>query len=118
MKSLYHAATAAIVLIALGTNALARTINFDPSPGDLPSSINAMGNSPGSAVPDDAKLSNQYEADGVLFSSSAPYIGVVNIGGSTASPPNAIGGVTSGGLLSYADPITFTFVEPGATTPG
>jgi hypothetical protein len=121
MKSLYYAATAAIALIALSTNALALTINFDPQgtpPGDLPSSINAMGNSPGSSVPDDAKLSNQYQADGVLFNSSAPFIAVVDIGSSTASPPNAIAGVTSGGLLSYADPITFTFVEPGTTTPG
>jgi hypothetical protein len=77
-----------------------------------------MGNSPGSPVPSGSQLSNQYEADGVLFNSSSPFIAVVNIGGSTASPPNAIGGVTSDGLLSYADPVTVTFVEPGTTTAG
>ncbi len=98
------------------------SINFDPQngvpAGDLPPALSAMGNSPGSSVPSSAELSNQYEADGVLFSSSSPFVAVVDIGGSSASPPNGIGGVTAEGQLSYADPITFTFVEPGTTTPG
>jgi hypothetical protein len=96
------------------------TINFDPQdnapPGDLPSGLSAMSNSPGSTVPLSAQLSNQYGVDGVLFNSSAPYVAVVNVGASSASNPNGIGGVTSGGLLSYADPITFTFVVPDSST--
>jgi hypothetical protein len=96
------------------------TIDFDPppAPGDLPAGLSAMSNSPGSPVPSNAQLSNQYEGDGVLFSSSDPFVAVVDVGSSVASPPNGIGGVTSTGLLSYADPITFTFVVPGTTTPG
>lgn len=96
----------------------ATVINFDPPPaGDLPASLTAMGNSPGSAVPLSAQLSNQYNTgsttDGVLFSSTVPYIAVVS-----ATAPNGISGVTSNGLLSYADPVIFTFVAPGTTTPG
>jgi hypothetical protein len=112
----------AIVLVALlaaGAKGWAATvINFDPpTAGDLPASLSAMGNSPGSAVPAIAQLSNQYNTgsttDGVLFSSSSPYVAVVN-----ATNPTGIGGVTSDGLLSYADPVIFTFVVPGTTTPG
>jgi hypothetical protein len=113
-------ASAAIFSMAVWVQAQT-TINFDPQtdapPGDLPATITAMGNSPGSAVPDSAKLSNQYGSAGVLFSASANYVAVVDVGGSSASEPNGIGGVTSDGLLSYADPITFTFVDPGTTDP-
>jgi hypothetical protein len=114
---------ATILSIAICSKAFATdTINFDPQSnvpaGDLPSGLDAMSNSPGSTVPTDAQLSNQYESDGVLFSSTAPYVAVVDIGSSAASPPNAIGGATSANQLSYADPVTFSFVVPGTTTPG
>jgi hypothetical protein len=113
-------ASAIILSFGLYSSARALTINFDPpsTPGDLPSTLTAMGNSPGSSVPSDAQLSNQYDADGVLFSSSDPFVAVVEIDASSASPPNGIGGVTSDGLLSYADPVNITFVIPGTTTPG
>jgi hypothetical protein len=119
----FNAVAAVILSLALGARARAAvTINFDPQggmpAGDLPLSVSAMSNSPGSSVPSGSEISNQYDSDGVLFSSSSPFIAVVGIGGSSASPPNGIGGVTSDGLLSYADPITFTFVAPGTTTPG
>jgi hypothetical protein len=122
VKKVCFGAVAAFV-ISLMFSAHARaltTINFDPqdTPGDLPSGLSAMGNSPGGTVPTSAELSNQYDSDGVLFSSTSPFVAVVDIGGGVASPPNAIGGVTSDGLLSYADPVTFTFVVPGTTTPG
>ena len=112
----------ALGVALLAISAMARAgvvaINFDPpSTGDLPASLTSMGNSPGSPVPTSAQLTNQYNTgatqDGVLFSSSAPYVAVVG-----ATNPNAIGGVTSGGLLSYADPVIFTFVVPGTSTPG
>jgi hypothetical protein len=120
MKNVYYAVVAFVLAIFCAQGRANIVINFDPTgtPGDLPASLTAMGNSPGSAVPSSAQLSNQYEADGVLFSSSSPYVAVVDNGGSSTSPPNAIGGVTSNGLLSYADPVTFTFVLPGTTTPG
>jgi hypothetical protein len=118
-----HALAAVVLsLIFYGKTWATLTINFDPQSGlpagDLPLALDAMGNSPGSPVPSGAELSNQYDADGVLFSSSSPFVAVVGIGGSSASPPNGIGGVTSDGLLSYADPVTFTFVEPGTTAAG
>jgi hypothetical protein len=75
--------------------------------------ITPMGNSPGSAVPLAAQLSNQYLAsDGVTFKSTVGYVAVV--GGAT--PSTGIGGVSSGGLLSYADPVFFTFFLPGTST--
>lgn len=118
MKTGTAALIVAILLVA-GTRGWAGVvINFDPPPGgDLPASLTAMANSPGSTVPTSAQLSNQYNSgstlDGVLFSSNSPFVAVVS-----ATNPNAIGGVTSGGLMSYADPITFTFVVPGTNTPG
>jgi hypothetical protein len=121
VKKVCFGAVAAIAISLLSyAHAWAITINFDPqdTPGDLPAGLTAMSNSPGSAVPTDAELSDQYDSDGVLFSSSSPFVAVVDIGSAVASPPNGIGGVTSDGLLSYADPITFTFVVPGTTTPG
>jgi hypothetical protein len=109
-------------LLAYGKASGTTTINFDPAgtlpAGDLPPGLTAMSNSPGSTVPTSAQLSNQYEPDGVLFGSTSPFVAVVDIGGSSASPPNSIGGVTSDGLLSYADPVIFTFVQPGTTTAG
>jgi hypothetical protein len=113
-----HAVAAVILSLLFQAGAKALTINFDPSPGDLPSALTAMGNSPGSPVPSNAQLSNQYDFDGVLFSSTDSFIAVVDNGGSSASPPNAIGGVTADGLLSYADPVKVTFVDPGTLTPG
>jgi hypothetical protein len=116
-----YAIAALILTLALSARALAVvTINFDPqgTPGDLPSALSAMSNSPGSTVPANAQLSNQYESDGVVFSSTSPFVAVVDIGTTATSPPNAIGGVTSDGLMSYADPVNFTFVGPGTTTPG
>ena len=109
-----------VALAAMSTMARAGVvaINFDPpSTGDLPASLTAMGNSPGSAVPAGSQLTNQYNTgatqDGVLFSSTAPFVAVVG-----ATNPNGLGGVTAGGLLSYADPVIVTFVVPGTSTPG
>ncbi len=107
---------AGILSISLAAKSWAvTTINFDPPSGggDLPASLTAMSNSPGSSVPSSAQLSDQYRADGVLFSSTDPFVAVV-----AATSPNGIGGVTGSGLLSYADPVIFTFVVPGTSTPG
>src|SRR5579862_6706230 len=116
---------AACFVLSIGLFASASsgvTLNFDPStdapPGDLPSSLSTMGNSPGSLVASTAEISNQYDSDGVLVSSTEPFIAVVDIGSGVASPTNGIGGVATGDLLSYADPVKHTFVVPGTSNPG
>ena len=93
-RVIYKAVAAVILSIALGARAQAAvTINFDPPEGmpagDLPVSLEAMGNSPGSAVPSGSELSNQYDSDGVLFSSSSPFVAVVDIGGAAPALPTA-----------------------------
>jgi hypothetical protein len=94
------------------SRAYAGTIDFE----DFAShGITPMGNSPGSAIPIAAELSNQYQAsDGVVFNSTANFVAVV--GGAT--PSTGIGGATSGGLLSYDEPIFFKFFVPGTSTLG
>ncbi len=118
----YAGAGLILSLLVCGKGWATTSINFDPPgglpAGDLPAGLSAMSNSPGSAVPTSAELSDQYDGDGVLFSSTSAFVAVVDIGSSSASPPNGIGGVTSDGLLSYADPVKFTFVQPGTILAG
>jgi len=81
------------------------TINFDSLTA---APFSAAGNS----IPVAARLSNQFASSGVLFESLSPYVPVVNLGIGTTSPPNAIGGSSADGLISYSVPITLTFVSP------
>jgi hypothetical protein len=72
----------------------------------------AMGNSPGSAVPIGAQLSDQFlTTDGVLFTSGAGYAAVADHGypNLTPTPPNIIGGTNANGTLNYAAPISASF---------
>ncbi len=83
------------------------TINFDDLPG--------MANSPGSSIPAQSQLSNQFANLGVLFSSGEPYVAVVNLGpGHATSGRNGIGGSRPPSILTYdaAYPIDITFVDP------
>jgi len=61
-------------------------------------------------------LSNQYlNDDGVVFSSTLPYVAVVS---GAAFGAGSIGGVASSTVLSYVDPVDITFFVPGTNTPG
>ena len=68
------------------------------------------------SIPVASQLSDQYLSTlGVSFSSGSSYVAVVNLGqGHTTSGFNAIGGSTSGGLLTYdaGFPIVATFFDP------
>ena len=76
-----------------------------------------MANSPGSAVPSGAQLSNQYQAAlGPVFKSGSAFVALVNLGGGTTSPITGIGG-TSAGNLSYGTPFEIQFFLPGTSTP-
>jgi hypothetical protein len=70
-----------------------------------------MANAPGTLVPLAARVSG-LPSLGVLFSSNSNHVALVNVGSQTTSPTLAIGGVTSTGLMSYVDPVRFTFVDP------
>ncbi|MGE0536608.1 MAG: hypothetical protein AB7O68_16680 [Pirellulales bacterium] len=70
----------------------------------------------GTPIPSDARLSDQFVSTlGVVFSSGAGYVAVVNLGSTqTTSGINGIGGSTPDGILTYDrnDPITATFYDP------
>jgi hypothetical protein len=78
----------------------------------------AMSNSPGSAVPVSAQLSNQYLAvNGALFASGAGYVAIVDHDPVfTPSPPNVIGGTNANGTLNYDAPIFVSFFLPSSTS--
>ena len=80
-------------------------------------SLTAMPNAGGTIVPVVSRLSNQMVAtSGVSFSSGGGYVAVVNHAPGcvtcTPTPPNVIGGTTSGNALSYSTPITAAFFNP------
>lgn len=61
------------------------------------------------AVPTNTVITDHYSSQGVLFQSTA----LVDLGlGHATSGYYGIGGIDSGGNLSYAAPVTFTFVAP------
>jgi hypothetical protein len=96
------------VLIFIGgrsADAAQVSINFDNL---FANPFSAAGN----AVLTPARLSDQLASQGVLFTSSSPFVAVVNLGTGTSSPPNAIGGTIDPGLISYSVPITVQFVSP------
>jgi hypothetical protein len=97
----------------LGASAVqATTVTFDNLPA-LPTFW------AGNPVPAVDRLSNQLiSADGIGFSSAAPYVAVVDNCNCMASPPNMIGGVTKNGILSYKAPVIFTFYAFDASIPG
>ena len=106
--------TVAIAATVFAASASASTvINFETA---------AMSNSPGSAVPFAAQLSNQYKASqGVSFTSGAGYAAVVCHCGFTHSGQNIIGGTDVSGNLNYSQAITAQFfntadLSQGATT--
>jgi len=103
----------AIATMTVASQAQATLITFEEPV------LVAMANSPGSAVPAGAQLSNQFLAtDGVSFSSGAGYAAVANHGFPllTPSPPNLIGGTNADGTLNYAAPITASFFTTANTS--
>ena len=73
----------AIATLTLAGQAHAATITFEEA------GLVAMNNSPGSAVPIGAQLSNQFLAtDGVLFTSGAGYAAVVDHGFPALTEPH------------------------------
>jgi hypothetical protein len=96
----------AIAAMTVAGQAQATLITFEEAV------LSAMDNSPGSAVPIGAQLSNQFLAtDGVSFTSGAGYAAVANHGfpALTPTPPNIIGGTNADGTLNYAAPISASF---------
>jgi hypothetical protein len=96
----------AIAAMTVAGQAQATLITFEEAV------LAAMSNSPGSAVPIGAQLSNQFLAtDGVSFTSGAGYAAVANHGFPllTPTPPNIIGGTNADGTLNYAAPISASF---------
>jgi len=103
-----------------GTAGRGTVIHFDDFPG--------MTNIPGTTVPVASRLSDQLLTttppnSGVSFSSGSAYVAVVSLPpeheDASPSPPNVIGGVTAGGLLSYGTPISITFfVQSAPSTKG
>jgi hypothetical protein len=77
-----------------------------------------MGYSSGQPIPVAARLSDQLgTADGVVFSSGASYVAVVDLGiGHATSGTNGIGGSTPDGILTYDHrwPLVIRFVDPQA----
>lgn len=117
MRICHGFVAAGVLILSLAVCRAARAagvvVNFD----DYSSvGLSLMGNSPGSAVPEGSKLSDQYlNSYGVTFSSTSNYIAIGEFG--TTSSPAGIGGVTSDGKLSYDDPVTVTFFLPGTSIP-
>jgi len=104
--SVKHFVFAMLGAVVFTPSAQAVTITFDTLP--------AMANTPGAAVP----LANQLSdalllSDGVVFSSAAGYVAVVNHAPApTVTPPNVIAGVSVGGTLSYGSAIDISFFDP------
>ena len=110
-----RALAAGAAILVLAAPAAANTvISFESLPG--------MSNSPGAAVPLGSQLSTQFLAsDGVVFSSGAGYVAVVDhVAGCgapcTPTPPNIIGGTAANGTLSYTTPITAGFFSIANTS--
>jgi hypothetical protein len=95
-----------VILTPILASAIPLTIDFD--------SFSGMSNSPGNPVPLSSQLSNQLQpTTGAVFSSTAGYVAVVDLGpGHAISSANGIGGVNALGQLSYGTPITVTFFDP------
>jgi hypothetical protein len=108
----FHAVALAVALVSVPAGAHAAVITFEEAVAPA-----AMNNSPGAAVPVGSRLTNQYLAQGVLFSSAAGYAAVVfhltSPENATPSFPNVIGGTLADGTLSYGSAVTATFVQPG-----
>ncbi|MEN9676534.1 MAG: hypothetical protein RIS76_2430 [Verrucomicrobiota bacterium] len=97
------------VALACTASAQVTTVNFE--------GLTSMANSPNSAVPVAARLSNQMLTNlGVLFRSESTnsYVAVVKVGSGTSSPVNAIGGVGGTGVLSYNTPVRVEFFLPSS----
>jgi len=108
-------ALAGLALLACVPASATTVITFE-EPG-----LTAMSNSPGSAVPIGAQLSNQFIATlGVSFSSGAGYVAVVDHfppnPAATPTPPNIIGGTAANGTLDYSSVITASFWLPSNTS--
>ena len=95
-----------LLVLALASIADAVVLNFDEL-----SSTTAYPQ--GNAVSTNMRLSDQYlAADGILFASGSPYVGVANLGSSATSGTNGIGGTSAAGTFDYSAPVTFSFWNP------
>lgn len=107
MKKLSILAAGLLAISALPASA-ATTITFEEQ------GYVAMGNSPGTAVPLAARLTNYYLNLGVAFTSAGGFAAIVDHGYPllTPSPPSLIGGTAADGTLSYSSAITASFFDP------
>src|SRR5438270_11558640 len=111
MKS-YTGAVLSIGLMLIVANAARGVtpilVNFD--------SFTGMGFDSGTPIPVASRLSNQLlAADGVLFSSGAAYVPVLNLGvGHATSGTNGIGAATAANTLTHNinSPIPIPFWDP------
>jgi uncharacterized protein (TIGR03437 family) len=82
------------------------TLDFEPP---LSAGLAPMSFIQGSAVPFQARITDEFASVGVLMENAA----LVNLGvGHAPSGSNGIGPISPNGTLDYASPITFTFVSP------
>lgn len=102
------------VLLCAAESAGGATITFESIPGMVPNSP-FNNNTP---VNLNARLSNQLQSsDGVLFSSEANYVSLVDLGaGHATSGIAGIRGATSGDLIASYRPVIISFWVPGAPT--
>tara|TARA_R110002095_G_C4206968_1_gene235648 strand:+ start:330 stop:1091 length:762 start_codon:yes stop_codon:yes gene_type:complete len=106
--SVKHFVVATAAAMLFNASAQAVTLTFDTLP--------AMANSPGDTVPLVNQLNDAFvSTDGVMFSSAAGYVAVVNHAPApTVSPPNVIAGVSAAGTLSYGTAIDISFFDPSS----
>jgi hypothetical protein len=110
MKSLAKISLLGLSMLC-GGQALALVIDFE--------GLNGMTYLGGSSIPSASRLSTQLlQTQGVKFSSTDPYVAIVQLGtGHATSGVNGIGGAKNG-ILSYSssDPINISFFIPSDPT--
>lgn len=98
------------LIAALATIATATVLDIDPLTG--------MPNTPGVPVPPVSQVTSQFLAQAVVISSTGGFAAVAEGDGVHWFPSiefqNGLGGTTSGGALSYTDPVVFNFVDPAS----
>ena len=101
-------ATLAFFAFALSGSGNATTIlSFE---GPLPPGLVATSYLQGTAVPNAARVTDQYLSTGLVISGAA----LVNLGvGHAPSGTNGLAGIDGNGNLDYDSPLTFSFFMPG-----
>lgn len=107
----------ALAVLVLAAACHASTIDFDnPPPGLVPNPSFISG----TPVSSDAELTNQFENQGVIFSTvgGSPFAALIDLGfGHAVSGANGIGAVDASGNLDYALDLDIFLVVPGTLNP-